>query len=186
MKASELSLLVVDDDPMVRSALASFAEARGYRFASASGVGEAREVLGAQPFDAVLLDLYLPDGDGLAVLDRALEIEPRPVVIVITARAAIHGAVTAIHRGATDYLAKPLDFDDLGSRLERALEDASMRRRLALLEEQQRERSSAVARSVAMKDVLGVAARVAATPMSSGAAHRRERRRQGNRRVVHP
>jgi DNA-binding NtrC family response regulator len=167
MKASELSLLVVDDDPMVRSALASFAEARGYRFAGASGVGEAREVLGAQPFDAVLLDLYLPDGDGLAVLDRALEIEPRPVVIVITARAAIHGAVTAIHRGATDYLAKPLDFDDLGSRLERALEDASMRRRLALLDEQQKERSSAVARSVAMKDVLGVAARVAATPMSS-------------------
>jgi DNA-binding NtrC family response regulator len=123
--------------------------------------------LASRAFDAILLDLYLPDGDGLQVLDRALELDPPPVVIVVTARAEIHGAVAAIRRGAADYLAKPLDLEDLGARLDHAMEHASMRRRLALLEAQQKERSSVVARSAAMKEVLALAARVAATPSSS-------------------
>jgi DNA-binding NtrC family response regulator len=85
----------------------------------------------------------------------------------MTARAEIHGAVAAIRRGATDYLPKPLDFDDLGARVDRALDHASMRRRLLVLEEQQKQRTSAVAQSPAMKEVLALAARVAATPTSS-------------------
>lgn len=167
MDLSEFAVLVVDDDPMVESALKFFVEGRGYRFASASGVGEAVRALAAKPFDAVLLDLYLPDGDGLEVMDRALELDPPPAVIVMTARAEIHGAVAAIRRGAADYLAKPLDLEDLGVRLDQALEHASMRRKLTLFEEQQKRQSSAIARSAAMKDVLSLAARVAATPASS-------------------
>ena len=167
MEISEFAVLVVDDDPMVESALRFFVEGRGYRFASASGIGSAVRALAARPFDAVLLDLYLPDGDGLAVLDRALELDPPPAVIVMTARAEIIGAVAAIRRGASDYLAKPLDLEDLGVRLDQALEHASMRRKLTLFEEQQKLESSAIARSAAMKEVLAVAARVAATPSSS-------------------
>ncbi|HLK35406.1 MAG TPA: sigma-54 dependent transcriptional regulator [Polyangiaceae bacterium] len=167
MKASEFSVLVVDDDPMVMSALRSFVESRGHRFVAAAGVAEATHVLASQSFDAVVLDLYLPDGDGLDVLDRSLELQPPPAVIVMTARAEIHSAVEAIRRGAADYLAKPLDLDDLGARLEHAVEQTSMRRKLALFEERQKESSSAVARSAAMKEVLAVAARVAATPSSS-------------------
>ena len=167
MKASDFSVLVVDDDPMVMSALKFFVESRGHRFAGAAGVAEATHVLGSQSFDAVVLDLYLPDGDGLDVLDRSLQLQPPPAVIVMTARAEIHSAVKAIRRGAADYLAKPLDLDDLGARLEHAVEQTSMRRKLALFEEHQKERSSAVARSAAMKEVLAVAARLAATPSSS-------------------
>jgi DNA-binding NtrC family response regulator len=167
MKTSEFAVLVVDDDPMVVSMLRFFVEERGYGFTSARGVAEAKRVLAAQPVDIVLLDLYLPDGEGLDVLDRAVELDPRPVVIAMTARAEIQGAVAAIRRGAADYLPKPLDLGDLGTRMDRALENASMRRRLASLEEAQRQRSSAVARSQAMKDVLALAARVAATPASA-------------------
>jgi DNA-binding NtrC family response regulator len=167
MMALEFSILIVDDDPMVTSALKFFVEARGYRFVGASSVAEATRALASQPFDAMLLDLYLPDGDGLDVLDRCLELDPAPAVIVMTARAEIHGAVAAIRRGAADYLAKPLDLDDLGARIDHALENASMRRKLAVLEQQQKQRSSLVARAAAMKDVLAVAARVAATPASS-------------------
>jgi DNA-binding NtrC family response regulator len=167
MELSEFAVLVVDDDPMVASALKFFVEGRGYRFASAAGVAPAVAALAAKPFDAVLLDLYLPDGDGLEVMDRALELDPPPAVIVMTARAEIHGAVAAIRRGASDYLAKPLDLEDLGVRLDQALEHASMRRKLALFEELQKLQSSAIARSTAMKEVLALAARVAATPSSS-------------------
>ena len=167
MKASEFAVLVVDDDPMVVAALKFFAEARGYGFTSAGGVAEAKRALASQPADIVLLDLYLPDGDGLDVLDRAVELDPPPVVIAMTARAEIQGAVAAVRRGAADYLPKPLDLDDLGARMDRALENASMRRRLSLLEEAQRQRTSAVARSPAMKEVLALAARVAATPNSA-------------------
>ncbi len=170
MKTSEFSVLVVDDDPMVASALRFFVEARGYRFSGVSRVADATRALAAEPFDIVLLDLYLPDGDGLTVLDASLELDPPPVVIAMTARAEIRGAVAAIRRGAADYLAKPLDLDDLGARLERALEHASMRRRLALLEQQQQRqkgKSAVIARSSAMKEVLALAARVAATPASS-------------------
>jgi DNA-binding NtrC family response regulator len=167
MKASDFAVLVVDDDPMVTSALKYFVETRGYGFTSVSTLAEASKALARQPFDAVLLDLYLPDGNGLDVLDRSLELDPRPIVIAMTARAEIHGAVAAIRRGATDYLAKPLDLEDLGVRLENALENASMRRKLAVLDEQEKERTAAVARSAAMREVLAVAARVAATPASS-------------------
>jgi DNA-binding NtrC family response regulator len=167
MGASQLSVLVVDDDPMISAALESFVETRGYRFSSAPDVAGATRALAAEPFDAVLLDLRLPDGDGLAVLDRALELDPAPAILVMTAHADLQGAVQAVRRGAADYLAKPLDLADLGSRLERVLEHAAMRRRLAVFEEQQRERSSAIARSAAMKEVVALAARVAATPSSS-------------------
>ena len=85
----------------------------------------------------------------------------------MTARAELHGAVAAIRRGATDYLAKPLDPRRPRRRLEHALENASMRRKLAVLDEQQKERTAAVARSTAMQEVLALAARVAATPASS-------------------
>jgi DNA-binding NtrC family response regulator len=167
MKATEFAVLVVDDDPMVVSTLKFFVESRGYAFTSAPGVAEAKRALAAQPVDIVLLDLYLPDGDGLELVDTAAELDPPPVVIAMTARAEIQGAVAAIRRGAADYLPKPLDLDDLGARMDRALENASMRRRLTLLEEAQRQRSSAIARSQAMKEVLALAARVAATPASA-------------------
>ncbi len=167
MKAAEYAVLVVDDDPMVISSLKTFVEMRGYRFASAGGVADAKRALATQPIDLVLLDLYLPDGDGLEILDHAMELDPRPVVLAMTARAEIHGAVAAVRRGATDYLPKPLDFDDLGARVDRALDHASMRRKLQAFEEQQKQRTSAVAQSPAMKEVLALAARVAATPASS-------------------
>jgi DNA-binding NtrC family response regulator len=167
MKASDFAVLVVEDDPMVAAALKFFVESRGYRFSSASTVADAKRALSSLPVDLVLLDLYLPDGDGLDVLDRAAELDPRPVVLAMTARAEIQSAVAAVRRGAADYLPKPLDLEDLGTRVDRALEHASMRRRLQVLEEQQKQRTSTVAQSAAMKEVLALAARVAATPASS-------------------
>ena len=160
-------VLVVDDDELVVSTLASLLESRGQRFTCARDVASATKALAAEAYDAVLLDMYLPDGEGLSVLDHALEIEPAPAVLMMTARAEIRFAVDAIRRGAADFLEKPLDLDDLATRLDRALDNAALRRKLAVLEAKDREESSAVVRSGALKEVFAIASRVAATPSSS-------------------
>ncbi len=160
-------VLVVDDDELVRSMLASLLEGRGYRFTCVGDVASATRALATSHFDAVLLDMYLPDGEGLGLLDRALELAPPPAVLVMTARAEIRAAVDAIRRGAADFLEKPLDLEDLAARLERAQEIATARRKLAVYEANDREASSAVVKSAALREAFGVAARVAATPSSS-------------------
>jgi len=160
-------VLVVDDDELVLSTLASLLESRGHRFTCVQDIASATKALAAESYDAVLLDMYLPDGEGLAVLDRALEIEPAPAVIMMTARAEVRFAVDAIRRGAADFLEKPLDLDDLATRLDRALENAALRRKLAVLEAKDRQESSAVVRSSALNEVFAIASRLAATPSSS-------------------
>jgi len=160
-------VLVVDDDELVQSMLASLLETRGHRFTCVGDVASATRALTAEHFDAVLLDMYLPDGQGLTVLDRALELAPAPAVLMMTARAEIRAAVDAIRRGATDFLEKPLDLEDLATRLDRAQENATLRRKLAVYEANDREASSAVVKSGALKEAFAIAARVAATPASS-------------------
>ena len=160
-------VLVVDDDELVRSMLASLLEARGHRFICTADVASAMSALAADHFDAVLLDMYLPDGEGLAVLDRALQMDPAPAVLMMTARAEIRAAVEAIRRGASDFLEKPLDLDDLSTRLARAQENVRLRRKLAAYEAQDRGSSSAIVRSKALEEAFAIAARVAATPSSS-------------------
>ncbi len=86
-------VLVVDDDELVTSMLTALLEARGHRFKCVPDVAAATRALATEHFDAVLLDMYLPDGKGLTVLDRALEIAPPPVVLMMTARADIRSAV---------------------------------------------------------------------------------------------
>jgi two-component system, NtrC family, nitrogen regulation response regulator NtrX len=165
MDTSSLSILVVDDDPMVRSTLGFLLESRGYAHEAVGDLGAATRALAARHFDAVLLDMYLPDGDGRTLLDRALELEPPPGVLMMTGRAQIRSAVDAIRRGAADFLEKPLDLDDLAARLDRVLETATLKRKLAAYEA--KHGGSAVAESPAIREVLSVAARVAGTPSSS-------------------
>jgi two-component system response regulator HydG len=159
-------ILVVDDDEIVGSMLSSLLEQRGYGFSWVKDVASALRALGAEHFDAVLVDMYLPDGDGLTILARALELDPAPPVLVMTARAEIRNAVEAMRRGAFDYLEKPLDLDDLAARLERARENARLRRKLAVFEAD-READAPLVKSKALEEAFAIARRVAATPASS-------------------
>jgi DNA-binding NtrC family response regulator len=111
--------------------------------------------------------MYLPDGSGRTVLARALELAPVPAVLVMTGRAEIRGAVEAIRAGAADYLEKPLDLEDFGLRFERCLEQRRVQSRLAAYEAREQATSGAIVESNAIREVLAVAARVAATPQSS-------------------
>jgi DNA-binding NtrC family response regulator len=165
--ASGKSVLIVDDDVLVTEALGDLLQARGYATRVATSVASAKRALDESDCDAILLDLYLPDGDGMDLLHRALERAPAPQVMLMTARADVRGAVEAMRHGAADYIEKPFDVADLTMRLERALDTAALKRKLALYEERDRTATSAVIASETLRDIFAVAARLAATPSSS-------------------
>lgn len=160
-------ILVVDDDELVANMLSDVLGARGHDVRMVRTVKEAKAALDAADYDAMMLDMFLPDGPGLDVLRHALDREPSPQVLVITARAEVQGAVEAMRLGAADYIAKPFDTADLTTRLTRALESATARRKLALYEATDRKATSAVVASPALAEVFALADRVAATPQSS-------------------
>jgi two-component system response regulator AtoC len=136
MIGSAHQILIADDDRTIRRNLSRYLESEGYATREAEDGARALELIGAEVFDAVLLDLKMPGCDGLAVLrelgDRLLELP----VIVLTAFGGSEPAIEAMRRGAYDYLAKPFDLEDVGLTLKRAL------RQRALAEEVRALRSS--------------------------------------------
>jgi DNA-binding NtrC family response regulator len=101
--------LIVDDDPGFLAGLSELVRREGFDVQGAVDLKQAREQIAANPPDILLVDLHLPDGSGLALLE---DFEPRsaPEVILITGSASLETAVDALRRGATDYLTKPVDF----------------------------------------------------------------------------
>ena len=113
-----LTILVVDDDPVTRSLLAKKLAKVEYEVETAeSGVDAVRRIAEHQ-YDVVLTDLMMPGGiDGIGVLECAKENSIKTEVILITAHASIDNAIIAMKKGATDYLQKPINFDELYLRL---------------------------------------------------------------------
>lgn len=110
-------LLLIEDEDVIRRALTRFLERRGFAVTGTATVElAARESPAA--FDVVLADLRLPGADGTAVIPLA---DPAPVV-VMTSHASVRSAVEAMRAGATDYIAKPFDHDELLIVLERAMQ----------------------------------------------------------------
>jgi two-component system, NtrC family, response regulator HydG len=101
--------LIVDDDLEVLQVLTEFVKREGFVATGASTLSQAREEVAASPPDIVLVDIHLPDGSGLDLLD-ALEGTSDPEVVLITGNASVETAVDALRRGVTDYLTKPVDF----------------------------------------------------------------------------
>jgi DNA-binding NtrC family response regulator len=125
-------VLMVEDETLFASAVRKRLDKAGMRCEVAATLTEARARAAAAPPDLVLLDLRLPDGPGMQLLDE-LRREPdtAPAVIVLTAYAEVEDAVKAMKRGAADYLKKPIDLDELLLAIERVLESAALRDRLA-------------------------------------------------------
>jgi DNA-binding NtrC family response regulator len=116
------TILVVDDEAYVRDSVIELIESRGFRALGASGVAPAVAVLAAETVDAVLTDLKMPGGSGLELLE-AVRSSPAPApVIVMTGVGTVSDAVAAMKGGAYDFLQKPVDPEQLGVALDRALE----------------------------------------------------------------
>ncbi len=118
------SVLIVEDDDETRSALARALAGRGYRIDQAPDGATALRRWEAQRPDVVLLDLGLPDMDGLRVIDRIRHDASTPIVI-LSGRYEEREKVTALERGADDYVTKPFGIDELSARLRVALRHAA-------------------------------------------------------------
>ena len=118
--ASTLDLLIVDDDDSVRSACCEVARTLGFHVHQADSVPSARTIQKQLPIDLLLLDLKLPGGGGLVLLEETKALNPETVVVVMTAFATVSSAVEAMRIGAADYLTKPFALEELTGMLERA------------------------------------------------------------------
>jgi DNA-binding response OmpR family regulator len=106
-------ILVVDDDPEVRMATRDFLSSKGYEVTLAEGGREALRMIDASPPDVVLLDVAMPDMDGMEALKRMVATHPAMPVIMVTANADIEITSKVLQLGAADYVPKPFDLDYL-------------------------------------------------------------------------
>jgi two-component system KDP operon response regulator KdpE len=117
------ALLLVEDDPQVRGALRITLAARGYRVTEAATGALALSSFKSSPTDIVILDLGLPDVDGLEVLRQIRAVSDTPV-IVLSARTDRYDKIISLDSGADDYVTKPFDFEELLARVRAALRRA--------------------------------------------------------------
>jgi len=117
------TILVVDDERAVRMMLEAALRAQGYRVQTAGSGAEAQEMLAAEEFDLLLLDLQLGDTDGIEILRETKRRWPATEVILLTAHGSINSAIAALRHGAFDYLLKPAQVQDIRERVERALDE---------------------------------------------------------------
>lgn len=115
MNATPASILVVDDEPDLRTLYELTLLREGYRVETASSVQEAREQLQAHRFDAVITDMRLPDGFGMELLQDLREQQRKERCVVMTAYGSAENAVEALRSGAFDYLTKPVDLKQFRS-----------------------------------------------------------------------
>ena len=115
MNATTASILVVDDEPDLRTLYELTLLREGYRVETASSVQEAREQLKAHRFDAVITDMRLPDGFGMELLQDLRDQQRRERCVVMTAYGSAENAVEALRSGAFDYLTKPVDLKQFRS-----------------------------------------------------------------------
>src|SRR6478609_65147 len=117
----EMRLLIVEDNAELSRLVASGLAAAGYESDIVGSGTEAREAVRNVNYAAMILDLGLPDGDGLTVLrELRRQMEPLPV-LVLTARGGLQDRVSGLRSGADDYLVKPFAFEELVARLEALL-----------------------------------------------------------------
>ena len=157
MPESKKHLLLVEDEVPLREALAERLAEHGFEVEQADSGEHAIEQLAEFAFDIVVTDLRLPGLDGTRVLEAALLRYPDIVGIIVTGYGTVKDAVDAIRRGATDFVTKPFQFDELLHALNSALEQRRLKSENAYLRSQLQERyqfEGIIGRSQAMRELF--------------------------------
>ncbi|MBU4233136.1 MAG: sigma-54 dependent transcriptional regulator [Desulfobacterales bacterium] len=166
MPEAPAHILVIDDDKAMRDACFQILSRQGYRVELAAGAKQGLSLLERLSFDTILLDLVMPDMDGLEALKKIRALDPDVEVIIITGYGTIQSAVESIKAGAFHFLSKPFVPDDLRNLVSRALgkrrldlENLYLRQELKIKDE----RNTLVYESESMIRIMDMIARVAPT-----------------------
>ena len=163
------TILVAEDEPLLRRILTGLFEEAGYRVVVAATGREALERFAESKPDLVVTDIRMPEMDGIELLERLKTVDPDVLVIIMTAFSSVESAVAALRAGAHDYIVKPFVNDDVLQSVRNALrqkelflENRSLRREL----DRSRSYSAIIGVSDAVQTMLGLVGKVASTNAS--------------------
>lgn len=158
-------ILIVDDEPLMRSFLTEALSRKGYKVESAENGKKATLLLRAHSFDLILTDLRMEEMHGIDLLRFAKELHPKTLVILMTAHGTIENAVEAMRLGALNYILKPFTLNALEAILEKAREHHRLVEENSYLREEGVEKTL-IAESPLMKEVIDQALKIAKSSAS--------------------
>jgi two-component system response regulator AtoC len=150
-------ILIIDDEPGVRTSLSLILEDEGYQVRSAASAEPALALLREQHFDVVLCDVRMPGRDGLSLLPEIVSLQPEATVLVMSAHGNIDQALAAVRAGAWDYLAKPFAPEELLLAIRKAEERERLRRENQQLRRELRGRRPGRGRLVRSESMRAIA-----------------------------
>lgn len=159
-----MHILVVDDEASQRDLLAGFLKKKGYTVTTAASGHEAIEKNKVSGFDLAILDLKMPELDGIETIEQMKKIDPETYFVVLTGYGTVESAVRAMKRGAYDYLNKPVNLDELELIIEHLRSEQNMHQELEILRaavESEFKWDSFIAESPRMQEILSLISRVA-------------------------
>jgi two-component system, NtrC family, response regulator HydG len=162
--SEQSSILIVDDEPVVRDSLQQWFTAEGYHTLAVNGGREALSALAQRDWDLALIDIKMPGMDGMELQSKLREADPELTIVLMTGYASVETAVKALKNGAYDYLTKPIDPDELSHLVSKALEHRGAKREVARLRESLQEifpHMQLIGKSPAMKRVIEMVEMVA-------------------------
>lgn len=164
MNQTENRILLLDDEKSIRIVLSKGLERKGFKVDLASDIGEARELLNEYNYFLALIDIKLPDGSGLELME-SIHLRPNnPSIIVMTAEATMDNAIKAMQKGAFDYFTKPFDLEQVEGLVAKVVE---YRKSGAAMKDRPKGKSAAsapdelIGRAPAMQEVFKLIGRLA-------------------------
>ncbi|MDR3628855.1 MAG: sigma-54 dependent transcriptional regulator [Desulfocapsaceae bacterium] len=147
-------ILLIDDEEATRFGFTRFLSSSGFEVLEAGDIEGADRQLSSLKFDAVILDIGLPDGSGLGLIDRIRQDSPEIAIIVITGAGDIPLAVDAMRRGADNFLTKPVDMQGLEIFLKKSLEVGVIKKLHSSRQRLKKKEDMWIGESAAMQEIL--------------------------------
>jgi DNA-binding NtrC family response regulator len=162
----KIKILVVDDELSIRESLSGWLQQDGYEVGTAPGGLDALAKVQETHYDIMLVDVKMPEMDGLTLLKKLKELDPDTVIVMMTAHGDIHDAVEAMKLGAYDYLLKPFELEELSFTIEKLVQLQTLEMENLILKERVANISrfeNLVGQSPPMLDLFGAIVDVAQT-----------------------
>lgn len=157
------SILIADDEQEIRESLSLILQDEGYDCQIAGDGEEAFEIIKNANVDIMIADIKMPKMDGITLLEKTKQVSPQTLVVIITAYATVETAVQALRAGASDYILKPLDFDEVIMRIKHLMSHREMELENKFLRDQINKKfnfNNIIGDSPAMRDVYKMVQRV--------------------------